>query len=106
MLRDRGPVSWSELTSSVAPIRTVMRGTVVQAETRRETNPAFQPVLFHESSSAIFDVLSDLNHRLPWLDELARGLSNLFVYLCSPTDVVVSDFWIFHGHALVVALLF
>lgn len=83
-----------------------MRGTVVQAETGRETNAAFQSILFHESSRAIFNILGDLSHGLPWLDELARGLPNLSVYFCSPTDVVISDFRIPHDHAFIVAPLF
>ena len=105
MLRGHGLAIRSGLTSSVSPIRGVMRSTIVQTEARRETNTTFKSTLLHESPCAILDVLSNLNHRLPWLDELACGLANLPVYLCPPADVIVRDLRIFHGHAFVVALL-
>lgn len=104
MLRDRELRLWPGLTSSVPPIRAVMRSTVVQAETRRETNAAFQSVLFHQSSCAIFNVLGNFNHLFPWLYKLARGLPNLSVHFRCPTDIVVGDFRIFHDHAFIVAL--
>ena len=94
------------LANSVAPIWAVMSGAVVQAEARRETNATFQSVLLHESSCAILDVFGDLSHGPPRLDELSCGLSNLSVGLCCPSDVIVGDFRIFHGHALIVAFLF
>ena len=106
MLRDHGPRLLGRVTSSVAPIRTVMRGTVVQTETCRKTNATFQSVLLHEGSCAVLDILGDLNHGLPWLDEFACGLPNLSVDLCRPPDVVVGSLRIFHGHTLIVAFLF
>ena len=106
MLRGRGLGLRYGPTDSVATIWTVMRGTVVQAETRWETNATFQSILLHESSCPVFDVLGDLSHGLPWFDELACGLPDLSMNLCSPPDVVVSDFRIFHGYALIVAFLF
>ena len=106
MLRDHGLGLRYRLTDSVSPIWTVMCGTVVQAEARRETNATFQPVLFYESSCAILDVLSNLSHGPPWLDELSCGLPNLLVDLCRPPNVVVGDVRILHGHALIIAFLF
>jgi hypothetical protein len=105
MLRGRGLTVRSGLTSSVSPIRGVMRSTVVQTEARWETDTAFKSTLLHESSCAILDVLSNLNHRLPWLDELARGSANLPVYLCPPADAIIRDLRVFHGHAFIVTLL-
>lgn len=105
-LRDHRLRLCCRLTDSVACIRTVMCGTVIQAETRRETNATFQPFLLHERPGAIFDVLGNLGHGLPWLDELACGLPNLSMNLRRPSDVVVGDLWIFHGHAFVVTFLF
>ena len=83
-----------------------MGSAVISTETRWETNATFHSVLLHESSGAIFDVFGDLNHGFPWRDEFARGLPNLPVDFCCPTDVVVGDFRIFRGHALIVAFLF
>lgn len=66
-----------------------MSGDLVDTQPGRKPDTALKSVLLDQTSSSVFDQLSDLRHGHPWFDRLPGVRSDLAMNLGGSTDGVI-----------------